>query len=112
MRAAGARSGMKRPSLTASLLWPALIVILPLLLGPLVVLVLESLKPHVAGRLGGDDNAAMTLANYADLAGPEYARYFFDTFKIGLISTGWRSFSASPWRISSSAGPAGFCAAC
>lgn len=87
MRAVAVPAGMKRPGLTASLLWPALIVILPLLLGPLVVLMLESLKPHVAGRLGGDDNAAMTLANYTDLAGPEYARYFFDTFRIGLIST-------------------------
>jgi len=78
---------MKRPGLTASLLWPALIVIVPLLLGPLLVLALESFKPHVSGRLGGDDTAALTLANYTALAGPEYARYFFDTFRIGLIST-------------------------
>lgn len=69
------------------MLWPALVIMLPLLLGPLFVLVHESFKPHVAGRLGGDDNAALTLANYAEIAGPEYARYFLDTFRIGLVAT-------------------------
>ncbi|MFC5068531.1 ABC transporter permease [Flaviflagellibacter deserti] len=78
---------MKRPGLTASMLWPALIVILPLLFGPLLVLLHESLKPHIAGRVGGDATSALTLENYALLAGPEYAQYFLDTFRIGLIST-------------------------
>ncbi len=50
------------------LLWPALVIMVPLLLGPLFVLLHEA-KPHVAGRLGGDDNAALTLANYTDIAG-------------------------------------------
>jgi putative spermidine/putrescine transport system permease protein len=78
---------MKRLSLTSAMLWPALIIILPLLLGPLFVLLHESFKPHVAGRVGGDDAGALTLANYTDIAGPEYARYFLDTFRIGLIAT-------------------------
>jgi ABC-type spermidine/putrescine transport system permease subunit I len=80
-------AGMKRMNLTAAMLWPTLIIIVPLLLGPLFVLLHESFKPHVAGRVGGDDAAALTLANYADIAGPEYARYFLDTFRIGLIAT-------------------------
>ncbi|MCS0501960.1 ABC transporter permease [Ancylobacter mangrovi] len=60
----------------------------PLLLGPLLALLHESLKPYVGGRIGGDDAGALTLANYAEIAAPEYVRYFLDTFRVGLISSG------------------------
>ena len=79
---------MKRPGLTAALLWPALIIMAPLLLGPLFTLAHESVKPFVGGRIGGDDAGAFTLDNYAQIAAPEYVRYFLDTFRIGLISSG------------------------
>lgn len=74
--------------MTAALLWPALVVMAPLLLGPLLVLGHESLKPFTSGRIGGDDAGALTLDNYVQIAGPEYARYFLDTLRIGLISAG------------------------
>lgn len=79
---------MKGGRPTAILLWPALVVMLPLLLGPIFVLVLESLKPFVGGRIGGTAGAALTLDNYAALASPDYARYFLDTFRISLIAAG------------------------
>lgn len=70
------------------MLWPALIIMAPLLLGPLFALAQESLKPYVGGRIGGDDAGALTLDNYALIAAPEYVRYFLDTFRVGLISSG------------------------
>ncbi|QIB35225.1 ABC transporter permease [Ancylobacter pratisalsi] len=79
---------MRRPGLTAAMLWPALIIMAPLLLGPLFALAQESLKPYVGGRIGGDDAGALTLDNYALIAAPEYVRYFLDTFRVGLISSG------------------------
>lgn len=78
-----------RDGLTAFLLWPALIIVAPLLLGPILALGHESLKPFVGGRIGGDDAGALTLDNYAQIASPEYARYFLDTFRIGFISAGF-----------------------
>lgn len=80
--------GKPRDGLTALLLWPALIIVAPLLLGPILALGHESLKPFVGGRIGGDDAGALTLDNYAQIASPEYARYFLDTFRIGFISAG------------------------
>ncbi len=80
--------GKRRDGLTALLLWPALIIVAPLLLGPLLALGHESLKPFVGGRIGGDDAGALTLDNYAQIAAPEYARYFLDTFRISFISAG------------------------
>lgn len=78
---------MRRPGLTAALLWPALIIMAPLLLGPLLALGYESLKPFVGGRIGGNDAGALTFDNYAAIAAPEYVRYFLDTFRVGLISS-------------------------
>ena len=66
---------------------PALAVLLPLLLGPLGVLLSESLKPFEGGRIGGTEGAGLTLANYGELWDPAYAHYFADTFRIGLIVT-------------------------
>ncbi|MEP9350521.1 ABC transporter permease subunit [Xanthobacter sp. KR7-225] len=78
---------MRRPALSAALLWPALVVMAPLLLGPLVLLAHESLKPFVGGRVGGDESGALTLQNYAQIADPQYVRYFLDTFRVGLLAT-------------------------
>ncbi|MCP6151193.1 hypothetical protein NL425_25925, partial [Klebsiella pneumoniae] len=78
---------MRRPSLSTALLWPALLVMVPLLLGPLLLLAHESLKPFVGGRIGGDESGALTLQNYAQIADPQYVRYFLDTFRVGLLAT-------------------------
>jgi len=69
------------------LILPALFAVLPLLLGPLAVLLDESLKPFEGGQIGGTEGAGVTLAHYADLWDPAYAHYFLDTFRIGLIVT-------------------------
>jgi len=68
-----------------ALLLPALVVFVPLLLGPIAVLLAESLKPYEGGRIGGTDGAGLTFTNYTDIWNPSYAHYFSDTFRIGLI---------------------------
>jgi len=84
-----AREGSgRRNGMTELLLWPALVIVAPLLLGPLLALGHESLKPFVGGRIGGDETSRLTLDNYAQIVAPEYARYFLDTFRISFISAG------------------------
>lgn len=78
------------------LVLPALLVFLPLLLGPLAVLLDESVKPFEGGRIGGSEGAGMTIANYAALWDPAYAHYFADTFRIGLITTAAALFLGYP----------------
>lgn len=82
--------------MTQALLWPALVVMAPLLLGPLLALGHESLKPYVGGRIGGNDAGALTLDNYAQIAAPEYARYFLDTFRIGFVSSAFALLMGFP----------------
>lgn len=78
---------MKRSSSAATLLLPVFLVMLPLLLGPLLVLVDESLKPYIPGRIGGARDAGPTMANYTAILDRDYLRYFLDTFRIGLVVT-------------------------
>lgn len=74
------------PNLTAWLLLaPAAILVAALVLLPLGLLVLESLREFVGGRIGGQADRPFTLANYAELLHPAYARYFWDTFRIGFV---------------------------
>lgn len=68
------------------LLLPALVAFLPLLAGSLAVLLRESVKPHIPGRVGGADEG-FTLKNYTELFDPAYIHYFTDTFRIGLVIT-------------------------
>jgi putative spermidine/putrescine transport system permease protein len=69
------------------LILPALVAFAPLLIGPLAVLLDESLKPFESGRIGGTEGAGITLSHYGELWDPAYATYFADTFRIGLIVT-------------------------
>ena len=78
---------MRRPGQAATLLLPVFLVMVPLILGPLFVLVDESLKPYIPGRIGGAADAGSTFANYAAVLDRDYLRYFLDTFGIGLIVT-------------------------
>jgi putative spermidine/putrescine transport system permease protein len=76
----------RTPNLTAWLLLaPAGILLGALVALPLGLLVLESLREFVGGRVGGQAGRPLTLANYAELLHPAYARYFWDTFRIGAI---------------------------
>jgi ABC-type spermidine/putrescine transport system permease subunit I len=67
------------------LLAPAVLILAGLVALPVGFLVLESLREFVGGRVGGQADRPLTLANYAELLHPAYARYFFDTFRIGAI---------------------------
>lgn len=73
--------------LTAGLLLPALVIFVVLMAGPVGILIDESLKPFVSGRIGGDDKGRLTLAHYLALMDPAYALYFADTFRLGFIVT-------------------------
>lgn len=76
------------------LVLPALFAFLPLLLGPLAVLLDESLKPFEGGQIGGSEG--VTIANYIAFWDPAYAHYFADTFRIGLITTAAALFLGYP----------------
>jgi putative spermidine/putrescine transport system permease protein len=78
---------MQGLGLAAALLSPALILFATLMAAPVGVLIEESLKPFVSGKIGGEANAGLTLHHYAELLDPAYALYFADTFRIGLIVT-------------------------
>src|SRR5690606_17156627 len=57
-----------------------------LLVGPLMLLVWESILPHVSGRIGATGDG-VTLQNYREILDPAYALYFYDTFRIGLVAS-------------------------
>jgi putative spermidine/putrescine transport system permease protein len=72
---------------SASLLLPALAILLTFLLIPLLMVADESFRVFTPGRVGSVAGAHLTLQNYADLLGSAYAGYFADTFRIGLIAS-------------------------
>lgn len=75
---------MRRPdALAYALLAPAALLLVGLVAAPIGYLALESLREFVGGRVGGQADRPLTLANYAELLHPAYARYFLDTFRIG-----------------------------
>lgn len=87
----GSAAGPASPALDPSrfdafLLLPALVLFVPILAGSLAVLLRESVKPHIPGRVGGADEG-FTLTNYTELFDPAYIHYFTDTFRIGLVIT-------------------------
>lgn len=63
---------------------------------PLGLLMLESLREFVGGRVGGQTDRPLTLANYAELIHPAYARYFWDTFRVGAIVSALSLVGAFP----------------
>jgi putative spermidine/putrescine transport system permease protein len=58
-----------------------------LLLNPLGILVDESFREHVPGRVGSAIDAPLTIQNYAELLSPAYIGFFIETFRLGLIAT-------------------------
>jgi ABC-type spermidine/putrescine transport system permease subunit I len=71
----------------ASLLLPALAVLVALLFFPLLLVADESFRVFTPGRVGSVEGAHLTLQNYADLLGSAYAGYFGDTFRMGLTAS-------------------------
>ncbi len=65
------------------LLAPGLLIIVGLLIAPIGLMAIESLRPFIPGRAGS--GGGWTLANYTELIEPAYAFYFWDTFRIGFI---------------------------
>jgi len=66
-----------------ALLAPGALLLAGLLVAPILMMVVESFRPFVAGRVGA--GAGWTLKNYSELIEPAYAFYFWDTFRIGFI---------------------------
>ncbi len=70
-------------SFHAALLAPGALIILFLLVAPIALMAVESLRPFVTGRVGS--GSGWTLRNYAELMEGAYAFYFWETFRIGFI---------------------------
>jgi len=64
---------------------PAAAISIGLLAFPVALLVAESFRRYVGGRVGGSRDQPLTTANYTDLLDPAYFLYFVDTFRIGVI---------------------------
>lgn len=54
---------------------------------PMAGLFVESLRTYVPGSIGSAANAPFTLANYAELVKPSFARFFFQTVRISLFAS-------------------------
>lgn len=103
------KDGSAHRRLTGSewaLLSPALAVLAALLLAPIALMAIESLRPYVAGRAGS--GAGWTVTNYSELMSPAYAFYFWDTFRIGLVVAGLSVAMGAPlaWLAARTGSPA------
>jgi putative spermidine/putrescine transport system permease protein len=67
------------------LIAPAILIVAALLVAPLVLLFVESLREFVGGRVGGQADRPLSLKNYLELLHPAYALLFWDTFRTGAI---------------------------
>jgi len=88
---------MRQPRLSAfqcALLAPGAILLAVLLVAPIALMAVESLRPFVGGRVGA--GAGWTLRNYTELIEPAYAFYFYDTFRIGFIVSAIALLLATP----------------
>lgn len=76
---------MRPPFRAWPLIIPALVVLLALLVVPIAMLGIESLRAFVPGRVDGQLDGGFTLGNYVELFEPAYFYYFLDTLRIGLL---------------------------
>jgi len=88
------------------LLSPGLLILAVLVVAPITLMALESLRPFVGGRAGG--TTGWTLRNYTELTQPAYAYYFWDTFRIGFIASAAALLLATPlaWQAARTTQPA------
>ena len=68
------------------LLVPAVAVFTTLLVGPIAIVLNESFKVFVPGRIGSATDAPYTLTNYFELLEPAYGGFFLGTFQLGLFA--------------------------
>lgn len=78
---------MSRRVRVVLLLIPGAAIIVLLLGLPLALLAHQSVLEFIPGSIGAAADAAVTFDHYTDLLHPAYFRFFFDTFRIGLIAT-------------------------
>jgi ABC-type spermidine/putrescine transport system permease subunit I len=83
--AARVKSVMRPPLRALALIAPALLVLVALLLIPIGMLGVESLRTFVPGHVGGQSEGGFTFQNYRELVEPAYLFYFLDTLRIGLV---------------------------
>lgn len=74
----------QRGSAAYLLILPTAVIYAVLLLGPLVILAIESFRPYIGGRIGG--SAGWTVDNYTALLRVQYAVYFGRTLGLSLIA--------------------------
>jgi len=60
---------------------------LVLFLAPMAIVVIESFRQFVPGRIGSATGAPLTLANYAELLDAAYLGYFFQTLRLSLVAS-------------------------
>ena len=72
---------------TFPLLLPVVVVYLGFFFLPLAWLLLESFRLYTPGSIGAATGAPLTLANYAELLTPAFARFFLETMRISLLSS-------------------------
>lgn len=69
------------------LLSPALILFCVFLFLPLALVVVESFRTYIPGRVGSAVDAPFTLFNYMELALPVYVGYFVQTYILAFCSS-------------------------
>ena len=69
------------------LLLPVVVVYLGFFFLPLAWLLLESFRLYTPGSIGAAAGAPLTLANYAELLTPAFARFFLETMRISLLAS-------------------------
>ena len=74
---------MRMSAAHRALVAPGLLILAGLVVAPITLMSIESLRRFVGGRVGAA--GGWTLNNYTDLIAPAYAFYFWDTFRIGFL---------------------------
>lgn len=78
---------MKRSAPNLVLLLPVVFAFGLFLVAPLSVVVMESLREFVPGRVGSAADAPFTLENYRELFDPAYLFYFWDTLRFAFLTS-------------------------
>ncbi len=79
---------MRRGTRSAPLLLlPGMAIYAALFAAPMALLLLESLREFVPGRVGATGTDAWTFHNYSELLRPAFLQFFLDTLSISLLAT-------------------------
>ena len=69
------------------MLLPGGAIFLALFVAPMATLLEESIRLFVPGRVGSAADAPFSIGNYAELVNLSFLRFFWETFRISLLST-------------------------